>query len=76
MRFIFLDGEPELIRERMSRRTGHYMQPGLLASQLHTLERPQADETDVFALDIQAPPAQLVALAARALVVGQPLVSA
>ena len=52
------------------------MQPGLLASQLHTLERPQADETDVIAIDIQAPPAQLVALAARALVVGQPLASA
>jgi len=76
VRFIFLDGEPELIRERMSRRQGHYMQPGLLASQLHTLERPQADETDVFALDIQAPPAQLVALATRALAVGLPLASA
>ena len=76
VRFIFLDGEPELIRERMSRRKGHYMQPGLLSSQLHTLERPQADETDVIALDIQAPPAQLVALAARALVVGQPFANA
>ena len=76
VRFIFLDGEPELIRERMSRRTGHYMQPGLLDSQLHTLERPQADETDVIALDIQAPPAELVALATRALAVGLHLASA
>jgi carbohydrate kinase (thermoresistant glucokinase family) len=76
VRFIFLDGEPELIRDRMSRRKGHYMQPGLLASQLHTLERPQADETDVIKLDIQVPPAELVALAMRALVVGQALASA
>jgi carbohydrate kinase (thermoresistant glucokinase family) len=75
VRFIFLDGAPELIRDRMSRRKGHYMQPGLLDSQLHTLERPQPDETDVIALDIQAPVAQLVALAARALVAGQVLAS-
>ena len=75
VRFIFLDGAPELIRDRMSRRKGHYMQPGLLDSQLHTLERPQPDETDVIALDIQAPVAQLVALAARALVAGQALAS-
>ena len=72
VRFIFLDGEPELIRERMSRRKGHYMQPELLASQLNTLERPQVDEADVIALDIRVPAAQLVALAIRALASGHP----
>lgn len=76
VRFIFLDGAPELIRQRMLLRTGHYMQPDLLASQLQTLERPQADEADVMSLDIQAEPARLVAMAVRALAVGRPAVNA
>jgi gluconokinase len=65
--FIFLDGDVTLIAERMARRTGHYMQPELLASQVRTLERPGADETDVVRLDIsQAVPA-LVSQAVAAL---------
>ena len=75
VRFIFLDGEPELIRQRMALRIGHYMQPELLASQLQTLERPQPDEVDVIAIDIQDPPEQLVALAIRALPGGQSVAS-
>jgi len=67
VRFVFLDGEPELIRQRMACRTGHYMGAGLLASQLQTLERPQDDESDVIALDIRAEPAQLTEMAVRAL---------
>ena len=50
--FLFLDGQPELIKQRMQDRKGHYMQAGLLDSQLQTLERPSADETDVIALSI------------------------
>ncbi|PUE14229.1 gluconokinase [Limnohabitans sp. MMS-10A-178] len=50
--FLFLDGQPELIKQRMQDRKGHYMQAGLLASQLQTLERPSAYETDVIALSI------------------------
>ena len=50
--FLFLDGPPELIKQRMQDRKGHYMQAGLLDSQLQTLERPSADETDVIALSI------------------------
>jgi carbohydrate kinase (thermoresistant glucokinase family) len=50
--FLFLDGQPELIKQRMQERKGHYMQAGLLVSQLQTLERPSADETDVIALSI------------------------
>ena len=76
VRFIFLDGAPELIRQRMLLRTGHYMQPELLASQLQTLERPQADEADVMTLDIQAEPARLVAMAIRSLPLARPAVSA
>lgn len=65
--FIFLDGDVTLIAERMGKRTGHYMQPELLASQVRTLERPDAGETDVVRLDIsQAIPA-LVTQAVAAL---------
>ena len=76
VRFLFLDGAPELIRQRMALRTGHYMQPDLLASQLQTLERPQADEADVMALNIQADPAQLVTMAKRSLALCRPVVIA
>lgn len=61
--FIFLDGDVTLIAERMAKRTGHYMQPGLLASQVRTLERPGHDETDVLRLDISQPIPALVAQA-------------
>ncbi|MGG5174451.1 gluconokinase [Pseudarthrobacter sp. J1763] len=36
--FVHLDGSPELLRERMGGREGHFMPPTLLPSQLATLE--------------------------------------
>jgi len=63
VRFVFLDGDAELIRQRLSARLGHYMQPELLASQLQTLERPQPEEVDVLTLDLSLPVAELVRLA-------------
>lgn len=59
VRFIHLTGTPELLAERMLARTGHFMPPGLLASQLATLEHPQPDE-GAAVLDIAAAPANLV----------------
>jgi carbohydrate kinase (thermoresistant glucokinase family) len=50
--FLFLDGKPDLIKQRMQDRKGHYMQAGLLDSQLQTLEKPSTDESDVIALSI------------------------
>lgn len=50
--FVFLDGDAELIRQRMALRAGHYMPPELLDSQLRTLEPPQRDETDIFTVRI------------------------
>ncbi len=50
--FLFLDGKPDLIKQRMQDRKGHYMQAGLLDSQLQTLEKPSGDESDVIALSI------------------------
>lgn len=59
--FLFLDGSPELIRQRMQERKGHYMQAGLLDSQLQTLEKPDADEHDVITLTIDQSVSTLLA---------------
>ena len=42
--FIHLEGTPELLAERMSGRSGHFMPTSLLESQLKTLEPLQFDE--------------------------------
>ncbi len=65
--FIFLDGDFSLIEKRMRQRVGHYMQPGLLDSQFRTLEKPQADETDVIHLPITEPVQAMVEQALQAL---------
>ncbi len=44
VRFVFLEGSPALIADRLARRKGHFMPPGLLDSQFRALEPPQADE--------------------------------
>jgi carbohydrate kinase (thermoresistant glucokinase family) len=44
MRFLHLTGDIRLIRERMEGRSGHFMPPGLLDSQLATLEPAQPGE--------------------------------
>ena len=65
--FVFLDGDFSLIEKRMRQRVGHYMQPGLLDSQFRTLEKPQADETDVIHLPITEPVQAMVEQALQAL---------
>ena len=59
IRFVFLDGPPELIRARMTTRAGHFAKATLLDSQLATLERPSEDE-DVIQADIYQTPAAIV----------------
>lgn len=49
--FIHLAGEQELLADRMAARSGHFMPPDLLASQLATLEHPAPDE-HALVLDI------------------------
>lgn len=44
VRFVFLKGTKELIGERLAQRKGHFMPPGLLASQFETLEPPEPGE--------------------------------
>ena len=63
VRFVFLDGPAELIRARMAERTGHYMPPTLLASQLQTLEPPGEDEPDVLRVDVARPAEAVIASA-------------
>ena len=55
-RFVFLDGDIELIRARLAARHGHYMNPKLLDSQFAILERPR----DALRLDVAESPAELV----------------
>lgn len=57
LRWVHLHGSPELLRSRLVQRTGHYMRPEMLDSQLATLEPPH----DALTLDIAASPDELVA---------------
>jgi carbohydrate kinase (thermoresistant glucokinase family) len=59
VRLIFLDGTEALIGDRLSRRKGHFMPPGLLKSQFATLEPPAAEEPAVR-VSIDAPVAAIV----------------
>jgi gluconokinase len=47
VRFVFLDGTEALIAARLAARKGHFMPPGLLASQFKTLEPPTSSERAV-----------------------------
>ena len=61
LKFVFLDGEFELILGRMQARAGHFMPVTLLQSQFEALERPGEDETDVLRVDIAGSFEQVVA---------------
>jgi len=50
--FIYLRGSHETIATRLASRTGHYMNPALLASQFEALEEP----SDALVIDITPPP--------------------
>jgi gluconokinase len=56
IKLVYLRGSPELLTERLGGRTGHFMKPGMLASQLATLEEPR----DALVADIALPPGELV----------------
>jgi gluconokinase len=54
VRIIYLDGTEALIASRLARRKGHFMPPGLLASQFKTLEPPGEGENPLT-VSIDAP---------------------
>jgi gluconokinase len=57
VRFVHLTGSPELIRERLAYRAGHFMKAAMLDSQLAALE-PPADAVEV---DVAGAPEEIVA---------------
>jgi gluconokinase len=59
VRFVYLEGSPDLIATRMAQRTGHYMPLALLDSQFAALESPGADEA--MTVNIDQPLATIVA---------------
>lgn len=75
LRFVFLDGDRDLIHRRMTSRTGHFMQLELLDSQLATLERPGVDEEDIITVNTALAIDQLVADVIEALHLNSGLVS-
>jgi gluconokinase len=60
LQFVFLQGSPALLAERLASRRGHYMPPSLLESQLATLEEPAPDE-QTWVCDIRRSPEDIVA---------------
>ncbi|GAA2286714.1 gluconokinase [Glycomyces scopariae] len=59
VRFVHLDGDRDLIAERLGHRKGHFMPPALLDSQLAALEPLVAGE-DGLTVDIAATPDEIV----------------
>ena len=60
LRLVYLKGAMPLLAERIAGRTGHFMPPSLLDSQLATLEEPAGDE-DAWVCDIARSPEAIVA---------------
>jgi len=54
LRFVFLNGDPNVLLARLNARQGHFMRAEMLASQLDTLETPRTED-DVLTVSIAAP---------------------
>jgi gluconokinase len=59
VRIVYLTGSTKLIAQRLTHRSGHFMPPSLLNSQIETLEPPQPNE-HILTLDIDAPVERIV----------------
>ncbi len=66
IRFVHLTGTPEVLRARLEARPGHFMKPGMLASQLAALEPPDDAVTVDVALPVEALVADIVSRLTRA----------
>jgi gluconokinase len=55
--YVYLVGSEEVLRQRLARRTGHFMNPILLHSQFETLEPPEG----ALRVDITLPPEAIAA---------------
>ena len=63
VKLVHLTGDTALLRERLQQRTGHFMKPGMLQSQLDTLEPPK----DALTVDVAPAPDEIVGGIRRAL---------
>jgi gluconokinase len=63
VRFVHLQGDKALIRERLDRRRGHYMPPSRLDSQFAALEAP----SDAITVDVGGAPDAIAATIVRRL---------
>jgi gluconokinase len=54
--FVYLHASFDVIRDRLARRTGHFFNPDLLASQFAALEAPR----DALVVDAERAPAEIV----------------
>ena len=66
VRFCELDAPPDLIADRLEHRSGHFMPPSLLSSQVATFEPLAGDEPGVH-VSVAAPPDEVVTDAVAAL---------
>jgi gluconokinase len=63
VRYVYLVGSEELLRERLGRRTGHFMNPALLHSQFEALEPPEG----AIRVDVTPSPEMIAATIRRKL---------
>ena len=66
VRFVYLKGDLDLIRQRLTTRQGHFMPANLLGSQFATLEEPQG----VLTVDISQSPESIVGTIKAAFLLG------
>jgi gluconokinase len=59
VRFVHLSADPELVTGRLARRSGHFMPPGLLASQYRTLE-PLGPDEDGITVTVETAPEEII----------------
>ena len=59
VRFVYLKADEATLRARLASRTGHFVGPTLVASQLATLEEPP-DAQDAATIDATSPPEQII----------------
>lgn len=58
VRWVYLKGDPALIKNRLEKRFDHFINPALLDSQFETLEEPWGD--DVVVVDVNRSPSEIV----------------
>ncbi|GAA1958104.1 gluconokinase [Microbacterium deminutum] len=69
--FVFLDGDHDVLRQRAAARTGHFMPPSLLDSQLATLE-PLGPDENGGRVDVDFPVDQVCAAALAVVAAAHP----